>query len=258
MREMFSPGTAVTTAATLLLLVSSGCTGSRMAAELTDLGYEWVPIPGGTYMMGDTWEGTNPDAIPAHPVSVPDLDVSRYETTVAQYDWFTARTGRPMWQPDNPDRGARAISEVVWQEGVDFCTYIGGRLPTEQEWEYLAAGGPDKQKFPGTDNAEEVEDYARYRENALAEAFVVGSREPNRFGLFDMGGNVAEWISAYYEKYPAPGQEPIWHDLETFDMRLVRGGGFSSELAVTATYWRAGTLQDIRSPSIGFRCVRDR
>lgn len=69
-------------------------------------------------MMGDTWDGVNPDAIPVHPVIVSDLDVSRYETTVAQYDWFTARTGRPMWQPENPNRGTRAISEVVWQEAV--------------------------------------------------------------------------------------------------------------------------------------------
>jgi formylglycine-generating enzyme required for sulfatase activity len=252
------PSATLSLAAALVMLLCSGCTGSRMAAELADLGYEWVSVPGGTYMMGDTWEGTNPDAIPAHPVEVPDLDVSRYETTVAQYDWFTDRTGQPRWQPENPNRGKRAISEVVWQEAVDFCAYIGGRLPTEQEWEYLAAGGTDKQKFPGTDDPDEAEDYVRYRLNALAESFAVGTRQPNRFGLFDMGGNVAEWVSAYYEKYPEPGQEPVWHDLDVFDMRLVRGGGFSSELAVTATYWRAGTLQDIRSPSIGFRCVRDR
>lgn len=236
----------------------SGCASTRMMSELESTGFEWVAIPGGTFMMGDTWEGISPDEIPAHAVTIPDLYVSRYETTFNQVDWYTDREGLPRYNPDAMDRGQRAVNMIDWQQASDFCTYIGGRLPTEREWEYLAAGGAEKQLYPGTDDKEEAEEYVRYRENALAESFQVGSKKPNAFGLYDMGGNVAEWVSAYYERYPAEGEDVIWHDLDQFDMRVVRGGGFGSELETTRTFRRSGTLKFVKTPNVGFRCVKDR
>ena len=236
----------------------SGCASSRMMSDLERIGFEWVAIPAGSFMMGDTWEGISPDEIPAHRVVVGNLYVSRFETTFEQYDWYTDREELPRVNPDQVDRGRRAVNMVTWQEAADFCMYIGGRLPTEREWEYAAAGGAEKQLYPGTDDKEAADDYIRHRENALAEPFMVGSKLPNHFGLFDMGGNVAEWVSAYYERYPAEGQDIIWHDLDQFDMRVVRGGGFGSELETTRTFRRSGTLQFVTTPNIGFRCVKDR
>jgi formylglycine-generating enzyme required for sulfatase activity len=83
-------------------------------------------------------------------------------------------------------------------------------------------------------------------------------KKPNLFDLYDMGGNVAEWIGDFYEFYPEPGQDPDWIDLSQRELRLARGGGYSAEVYVSQTYWRAGTLGTVTTPTIGVRCARDR
>jgi len=238
-------------------ILAAGCLGSRKMAELESTGFEWVPIQGGAFVVGDTFERVNPDAIPVHTVEVESFEISKYETTFEQYDWFARATGRPLPMPERTDRGSRAVGEVSWDDAQAFCAYIGGRLPTEVEWEYAAAGGKEKQLYPGTDDEDERDAYVRHRENSLAEPFYVGRKQPNAFGLHDMGGNVAEWVSDYYERYPEPGTEPVYHDLEQFDMRIARGGSFASEPVIARTYWRAGTLKYVKTDAIGFRCVRD-
>jgi hypothetical protein len=71
-----------------------------------------------------------------------------------------------------------------------------------------------------------MDEYVRHRVNSLAENFPVATKKPNAFGLFDMGGNVAEWIAEYYEFYPEPGEDPVWIDLSTRELRLARGGAY--------------------------------
>jgi formylglycine-generating enzyme required for sulfatase activity len=74
-----------------------------------------------------------------------------------------------------------------------------------------------------------------------------------------MTGNAYEWIGAFYQSYPEPGAEPEWYDLgggPRDDLRMVRGGSFRSPEAQLPVYTRASTLQDVRSETIGFRCVR--
>ena len=238
-------------------LVASGCAGSRMASELSSTGFEWVQIQGGPFMMGDTFENENEDALPVHQVFVADFEMSKYETTFDQYDWFARATGRPLPMPEMTDRGSRAVGGVRWEDARAFCEFIGGRLPTEIEWEYAAAGGSAKQLFPGTNDEDDLDRFVRHRANSLAEPFYVGRKQPNLFGLHEMGGNVAEWVAGYYERYPETGETPIWQDLDQFDMRIARGGSFASEPYVARTYWRAGTLKYITTDAIGVRCVRD-
>lgn len=223
---------------------------------MASIGFEWVYIEGGPYLMGDM-TGNNADALPAHGVRIEPFYISRYETTLEQYDLFAKRTGRETVLPDQVSRGTRAAGNMTWQEAKDFCEYMDGRLPTEQEWEFAAAGGMAKQLYPGTDNPDEVDDYVRHRVNSMAESFPVGRKKPNLFGLYDMGGNVAEWIGEFYEFYPEPGQDPAWINLSQRELRLARGGGYSAEVHVSQTYWRAGTLGTVTTPTIGVRCVTD-
>jgi sulfatase modifying factor 1 len=241
----------------LFTFIVSGCASSRMATELKSVGFEWVDVDGGSFRMGDTFFD-NPDAQPVHPVNVAPFRISRYETTLEQYDWYSSSTGKETLFPDQKSRGRRAVSNVNWNDAKAFCEYIGGRLPSEVEWEFAAAGGQLKQMYPGTDIEEEAEEYVRYISNSFAEVFPVGTKEPNALGLYDMGGNVAEWIGEFYEYYPEPGVSPNPFDLENRELRIVRGGGFSADLAVTRTYWRSGTLARVETPGIGMRCVQDR
>jgi len=238
-------------------IAASGCASSKLTKELETIGFEWVPISGGPLTMGDVYFEDNPDSRPVHPVQVAPFYISKYETTLDQYDWFTTKTAREQIFPEQLDRGRRAVSNLNWTDARAFCEFIGGRLPTEVEWEFAASGGPLKQMYPGTNDEEEAEEYVRYIQNSLAEVFPVGSKQPNAFGLFDMGGNVAEWIGSFYEYYPEPGVEPVPFDLENRELRIVRGGGFSADRSVTRTYWRSGTLARVATAGIGVRCAKD-
>jgi len=242
----------------LTVLGFSGCASSRLNAELKTIGFEWVPIEGGPFSMGDVYFDDNPDSQPVHPVHVSPFFISKYETTLEQYDWFTTKTGRALIFPEQKDRGRRAVSNINWLDSKAFCEFIGGRLPTENEWEFAASGGTLKQMYPGTNSEEEAPEYARFISNSLAEVFPVGTKKPNAFGLYDMGGNVAEWIGEFYEYYPDPGVAPSWFDLPNRELRIVRGGGFSADLSITRTYWRSGTLGRVATAGIGVRCAKNR
>ena len=240
-----------------IFLMASGCASVRVPPEMASIGFEWVYLEGGPFMMGDVFEEDVEDSLPLHPVYIEPFYISRYETTLEQFDLFARKTGRETVLPDQVSRGTRAAGNMTWEDGLAFCEYMGGRLPTEQEWEYAAAGGSAKQFYPGTNDESEADDYVRHRTNSMAESFPVGRKKPNLFGLYDMGGNVAEWIGEFYEFYPEPGVEPDWIDLDKRELRLARGGGFSAELFVARTYWRAGTLGTVTTPTIGVRCVTD-
>ena len=243
--------------AVLLLLLIAGCASVKVPHEFEAIGFEWVKIEGGPFLVGDSFDHEDQDALPLHGVVVADFYISRYETTLDQYDLFASDTGRETVLPEQSNRGRRAASNMVWADAQAFCNYVGGRLPSENEWEYAAAGGTTKQLYPGTNDENEIDDFVRHRENSMAESFPVGRKKPNHFGLFDMGGNVAEWIGEYYEFYPEPGEDPVWIDLKERELRLARGGGYSSEIHISRTYWRAGTLGTVQTPTIGVRCVRD-
>lgn len=246
-------------AATLLLfaVALAGCANLKMDRRASRIGLEWVPIPGGTFVQGDVFMIENPDALPLHEVELADFLISRYETTFSQYDDFVAATGRRLPESTDGARGDRAVVDVDWEDASAFCAWVGGRLPSESEWEYAAAGGVDKQIWAGTDDESDADEYLRYRKNSGPTSTTVGEKLPNRFGLFDMSGNVSEWIGDYYQYYPGENEEPSRYDLDTFDIRILRGGDFTMELEVARTYWRAGTLKDVRSNAIGFRCAKD-
>lgn len=206
--------------------------------------------------MGDTFEVSNQDALPLHHVVVAPFLVLRYEVTFRQYDAFARATGRRLPDDAGTTREDQAVVDVDWDDAASFCAWIGGRLPSEREWEFAAAGGPLKQTYPGTDDPDSVDAYVRHRVNSLGMPGVVGRRRPNAFDLYDMGGNVAEWVGAFYQFYPEDGEEPVWVNLDDRGIRILRGGSYSMEPEIARTYWRAGTLREVRSPAIGFRCAR--
>lgn len=240
-----------------VLLLLSACAGFGATETLSGNGIEWVRIEGGVFQMGDNFEASNDDALPVHRVVVEPFYISRYETTFEQFDSFARSTDQPIPVADESQRGARAVVQVSWDDAMSFCTYAGGRLPSEIEWEYAAAGGEAKQKYAGTNDDVAIDEYAHHRENSGGMSMPVGLKKANLFGLYDMSGNAGEWVSNYYEKYPEPGDAAVYFNPAERDMRLVRGGSVSSEAHVTRTYWRAGTLRNQRTPSIGFRCATD-
>ena len=205
--------------------------------------------------MGDVYSGENTDAIPTHTVALPDFKIEKYEVTYRQYDAFARRTGRPLPEADSLGRSDRAGVHVSWEDARAFCEYHGWRLPTEQEWEYAARGGGKKMQFAGTNDPDSLGNYARTDDNSMHRSFPVGTKKPNSLGLYDMSGNVFEWIGAYYQFYPEEGKPPKWDDLEERWVRIIRGGSFEQSRSISSTYWRVGMLKDATVDDVGFRCV---
>ena len=241
----------------LLLLVSTSLSGCFLFRKATSaLPFETVQVPGGAYMMGDFVNQENQDATPLHRVILAPFEISKYEITYDQFDIYAMEAGVELPDDNGYGRGHRAVANVTWFEANDYCAFYGFRLPTEQEWEYSARDTGQNHTYPGTSEEEEVDNYVRHIDNSVAHSFVVGTKSPNGLGLYDMGGNVFEWVGDYYEFYPEPGTDPVYKDLENFSMRIIRGGSFKMGLSVAQTWWRSGTLGDISSDNIGFRCAR--
>jgi sulfatase modifying factor 1 len=207
-------------------------------------------------MMGDVFEEKNTDAIPVHKAIVAPFALSKFETTYAAYDSFAVAVGRPLPEDDGYGRDVRAVANVTWEEALAFCQYHGYRLPTEVEWEYAARGAGQHQRFAGTDSLEAVNKFVRHEDNSVLHSFHGGTKAPNRLGLYDMSGNVYEWIGDYYELYPKDGEKPVYKNFEGSAMRIIRGGSFKSPAAYAQTFYRSGTLADIPSNMIGFRCAK--
>ena len=155
------------------------------------------------------------------------------------------------------------VDRVTWKEAqrfVDSLNAITGlrfRLPTEAEWEYAASGGEFEYKYSGGDNYMDV---AWGWDNGMARSHVVGLLQPNKFGLYDMSGNVREWcsdwFSPYYYKPNVTYKNPKGPSKGT--LKILKGGSWSSEMERTMEYFmRAGCDTSLTALDMGFRIVLD-
>lgn len=237
------------------ILMADGCALLKLRCDSNLPKPEMVSVPGGIFMMGDVVDDGNTDAQPVHRVRLDDFRIGKYEVTYAEYDAFARATGRPLPRDDSLGRGRRAVAYVNWEDTRAFCNCHGWRLPTEQEWEYAARSGGEPLRYAGTSKLDSLTKYARYDDNSAPNSFRVGSKKPNALGLYDMSGNVFEWIGAYYQFYPDSGRTPVYKDLEKSDLRVMRGGSFREPYRLSATYWRVGMLKEAEEYDVGFRCV---
>lgn len=174
------------------------------------------------------------------PVGIDSFYISNTEVTIAQYRRFCESQGRnfPPQPPYSEEYGP--VRNVTWYEAQDFCRWMDGRLPAEEEWEY-AAGTGLATIYSGHNNAAQVAVYSRQKPVRVA------TKEPNAFGLFDMTGNVAEWCGN-------------WSD-SSRQWKAVRGGSYRSRISPVnelSIAYREKERPDARQPYIGFRVVWDK
>ena len=138
----------------------------------------------------------------------------------------------------NPSRyrGPRLpVEQVGWNEARRYCQAVGMRLPTEMEWEFAARGGSNEARYAAIDAM------AWYDGNSADKTHEVGQKASNAYGLFDMLGNVWEWVEDTYEMNTTK--------------RILRGGSFvnlARDLRVSNRLWAA---PDTRHRNIGVRCA---
>jgi formylglycine-generating enzyme required for sulfatase activity len=208
-------------------------------------GLDYVWIAPGRFTMGCVAGDASceDDEKPARETAVDrGFWVGKTEVTVAAYKLYSESSSVAMPPPPafNPEwsLATHPIVQVTWPEASGFCAWAGGRLPTETEWEFAARGGKDGQKYvSGATIRPEV---ANYNGKDIFEFTApVGSFPPNGFGLLDVSGNAAEWVSD-----EAPGGR-----------RIVRGGSWNVFPESLRLSKRVVVDPERRNFTFGMRCA---
>ncbi|RBO82760.1 SUMF1/EgtB/PvdO family nonheme iron enzyme [Marinomonas aquiplantarum] len=222
-------------------------------------------IPPATFLMGDQNHLGDDNEKPVHEVDIPNgFYISKYEVTFAQYDKFAQATDRPL-PPDNGwGRGTRPVINVSWYDAKAYAAWLSEqtgqeyRLPTEIEWEYSARADSNTAFWYGNEvkPGYSVCDSCGSQWDAVSTG-PVGSQASNPLGLFDMHGNVAEWIEdCYHDSYDgAPTSNQVWLDNQC-DNRVLRGGSWFDIPRVGRSATRYRAQPDLKASNWGFRVVR--
>jgi len=202
--------------------------------------------------------------MPVHEVKVDSFAMSKYEVTFKEYDTFTYATGRERADDQGWGRGLRPVINVSWDDAVAYLyavAIVAGkryRLPTEAEWEYAARAGTTTVyswgDSIGVNRANCYECGSQWDGKGTAP---VGSFEANAWGLYDMHGNVMEWVQdCWNESYEgAPTDGSAWRS-GNCDYRVLRDGSWGANSGISRSARRFGTFTHIRFFVTGFRVVR--
>lgn len=222
------------------------------------VGIEFVPIPGGRYTMGSAPEdGLPAEEGPPREVAIAPFYLSRYEVTQAQ--WQAVMGYNPSAYP-HPQR---PVDSVTWNEVASFIDRLNRaestsryRLPSEAEWEYAARAGSNALWFFGSE-ADGIERYAWVAKGGDVGTRPVGRGGPNPWGLYDIYGNVWEWVQdCWHDNYVgAPAVGGVWSGGDC-NLRMLRGGGWSSRPDYARSAVRGSYSPHLDDAANGFRLAR--
>lgn len=304
--------------ATVLSLGAVPALGAALGASFRDCRDcpEMVRIPAGEFSLGSPEDepGRYPNEGPQRPIKLRAFALGRFDVTRAQWKVFVTATHRPTqggcaWASDTGPRPDPAASFdhlgfpqddrhpvvcVTWQDATDYAAWLSRRtgrryrLPSEAEWEYAARGG-SVAAFPW--GPEASHDHANYGaetccsglasgRDSWVETSPVGSFPENAFGLYDMNGNVLQWVQDCLHDYGAtpsdgrpfetpgplsaqPGLPKALEGMDACAFRVLRGGDWGDPPRMIRSAFRnyappkGSTLADYRSAGAGFRVARD-
>ena len=232
---------------------------------------ELVTVKGGCFDMGSS-KGAVLEG-PVHKVCLSSFKIEKYEVTQKSFQSVMKTNPSRFVSADLP------VDSVTWQEANSYCKKTGQRLPTEAEWEFAARGGTSTEYYWGEDfdstkgnfcdancdmNVRVADASDGYKYTAP-----VGKFPPNPLGLYDMSGNVSEWVADwmdtaqnYYAISPKdnpPG--PMRKNIRDFDgganEKVLRGGSWGGGIETLRSAWRKAFFRNYRFENLGFRCAAD-
>jgi len=253
---------------------------------------EWRKIPAGTFIMGSPTNEPGRNTIETqHQVRLSEFKISKYEVTVRQFKAFVDATGyvtdaesgvggkvgsivwtgtaldfkpEANWKYNEKGNLRRAneyncpVVHVSWNDAEAFAEWMGCRLPTEAEWEYACRASTTTIFNVGNNlttsqaNYDGNISYQNSRSEFRERIMLVGCFTPNKWGLFDMHGNVCEWCSDWYGDYPTKAQiNP--QGPATGKRRISRGGGWMYNAQRVRSADRGADLPANRTCYRGFR-----
>jgi formylglycine-generating enzyme required for sulfatase activity len=224
---------------------------------------EMIVVQAGTFKMGSPDVEHHKEEFPAHDVAIERFAVARFELTFDQWDICAAYGDCSGGISAEWGRGLQPAINITWQQAkryVEWLSDVTGkryRLLTEAEWEYAAGTGKTTLFFFGNDDAT-LDQYSWYGVNAQNQAHPIDSgKKPNPFGLWDMYGNVAEWVEdCYHEGYRgAPNDGSAWTTSDCTH-RVVRGGHWLSRASSLRSTSRDWAHFDQGADTIGLRVAR--
>ena len=216
--------------------------------------FDMIAVEGGTFTMGATAEQASDafsDELPTHKVTLSPFLIGKYE--VSQTLWLAV-----MGENPSVNTGINLpVDNVTWNECQTFITKLNEltgkdfRLLTEAEWEYAARGGNKSKgyKYSGSNN---LGDVAWYIDNSNNTSHAMGTKAPNELGIYDMTGNVMEWVSDWKGSYSSGAQtNPTGPDSGTY--RVNRGGSYGNVERLSRITNRNSIDPNMSSKTMGLR-----
>jgi formylglycine-generating enzyme required for sulfatase activity len=240
---------------------------AQEAKEITNsIGMKLVRIPKGTFQMGSPIEEEGADDDEAqHQVTISkDYYLGVTEVTQGQYEKVMG-TNPSRFQKQvirKSDSSMYPVEKVLWEDAVEFCKKLSDlpeekvagrvyRLPTDAEWEYACRAGSNTAYSFG-EGSKSLGDYAWFGGNSNNQTHPVGEKKANAWGLYDMHGNVWEWCTDWYGKYPKGAvSDPVGPREGSY--RVLRGGGWGTAAANCRSADRCMFLPSRRFSIFGFR-----
>ena len=223
-------------------------------------GYELVWIRGGELLMGspDSEEGRYDDEEPQHLVQLSEFYMGRHPVTNEEYGRFLAENPKERepenWARREYNQPQQPVTGVSWEDARQYAKWAGLQLPSEAQWEYACRAGTRTRYYSG-DTDKDLDQVGWYSENSGGMLHPVGAKEPNGFGLYDMHGNVWEWVEDDWHKNynGAPEDGSAWIDESRGSNRVIRGGSWDNSARLCRAAARDGGVLGDRGGHLGFR-----
>lgn len=230
---------------------SEPAAGTPWTEPKAEMGFVW--IPSGCFQMGSS-DGDKSER-PVHKVCVKGFWMGRYEVTQAQYQKIMGNNPSIFKGSDNP------VEMVSWENAKNFAekmstsTGTNVNLPSEAQWEYACRAGGAHEAYCGGGRIDQI---AWYEGNSSKTTHTIGQLAPNDWGLYDMTGNVNEWVAdTYHDSYNgAPTDGSAWVQGGMARYAVMRGGSWKYGPAVARSTLRYLNETSFRRDNYGFRLAR--
>ena len=252
----FLPDPAVVTNATMRNAITASGRPWRVRDTATQM--EMLLVPPGAFVMGctpstggvcDLWEN------PTHTVTLTQaFYMGRYEVTQSQ--WVATMGSNPSHFAGESDSASRPVEVVTWDIIQWYLSATGMRLPSEAEWEYSCRAGTATAYNNGSSNGGTAGTIAWIIANSAGRTHRVGGKAANALGLYDMSGNVDEWVADWFGDYSSAAQTNPLGPVSG-DTRVVRGGSWTNNAGRARSSQRDAFFPGDTDSSTGFRVARN-